>query len=208
MKSRHQQQFVVFLERHGVVRQTVGALPEVVGLPGITSIQIRDNLVSVSPGDRPNALVFEPLQFGNMPRLALAVNDRQAVVRVNGAVIGPTRVLSVRDVVECDGDPLALHVSIHQTPYFGAPQADHVGRECGVCLTPIVAQPERAIVTDDADSIPCLITECIVCGLVFHERMQLGAGGDILECARSITACPSCSQPIIRKEGYVHVPEF
>jgi hypothetical protein len=86
--------------------------PEVVELNGVVSVRIRHHLVTTAAGVRPDSLIFEPCDEGAEPTVRLTVDDDDAVVRVNGELIGPTHVLRLRDVVRCGGDPVALHLSL------------------------------------------------------------------------------------------------
>jgi hypothetical protein len=86
--------------------------PEIFELNGVVSLRIRHHLVTTAAGTRPNALVFEPLPGRAVPTVRLTVDDDDVVVRVNGELVGSTCELHVRDVVECVGEPVALHLSL------------------------------------------------------------------------------------------------
>src|SRR5207244_11454902 len=138
--------------------------------------------VSTANGIHEATIVFEPLFHGHTPSVALAVRDRHAVAYVNGVRIGSIHVLRVGDVVECDGEALALHLSMLRRPYRGPPRSEHIGRECAVCLTPI-AEPEAVRPDGAPDLSALLIFECVACGAVLHERATVpGSTTEVLEC--------------------------
>ena len=210
MKLTGRLQFCLFVERYyaGARGGAQRAKPEVIQLDGPTSLRLCDNLIATSNGLSESALVFEPLFNDHTPSVALTVRDRHAVVYVNGVRIGPVHVLRVGDVVECDGEALALHLSMLRRPYLGPPRSEHVGRECAVCLTPI-AEPATAPPDGAPDTGTLSIFECVACGAVLHERVTLpGSTTEVLECSRTVAVCPCCDAPLVREEGYAYVPEI
>jgi hypothetical protein len=206
--------------------------PEVVELCGVISLRIRHNLVTMAAGVRHNALVFEPLPGRPVATVRMTVDDDDVQVRVNGERVGTTCELHVRDMVECVGDPIVLHLSMVHRPYIGPVAAEHVGRMCAVCKVPIAGgsldegPPDDRSPDDGSPSANCageaaagsesesgnrplevLVLECVACGAVLHERVpDCESEGGWLECAKSVTACPVCETPLQREESYVYVP--
>jgi hypothetical protein len=207
-------------------------LSEIVELNGLISLRIRHHLVTTAAGVRPDALIFEPLPGRPVATVRMTVDDDDAVVRVNGELVGTTCELHVRDVVECVGDPVALHLSMIHRPYVGPVAAEHVGRMCAVCKVPITAgpiaagpaigdlpsesspgegppgegPPSEAEAEPGEQPLEALVLECVSCGAVLHERVPDESEGGWLECAKSVHACPVCETPIQREESYVYVP--
>jgi hypothetical protein len=172
---------------------------EVIDVPRRLTLAIVDHLVSVAPGRRDGTLVLEPVFDASPPVLVASVVHPTERVFVNGAEIGPTHVLEIKDVVTCDGGDVRLHVSMRYRPYLGPPRPEHVGQSCPVCLTAITA----------ADAPASTVLVCVGCGAVMHEEIRLGDGvGEKLQCSRAVSSCPVCRTPLIREETTVYVPEL
>jgi hypothetical protein len=167
----------------------------VIEIAGATALEVHDRRLSTSAGARAGAVVVEPLLVHNEPLLAMTIAQDGPAIRVNGLAAGPVRMLRIADVIEFPDEGPALHVTLFQRPFCGPAQPEHVGRECPICL--------RTVATGD------WVLVCVHCRSVVHERAESGAkSDDSLECARMSPHCPVCSRLLVRKEGYVHVPEI
>jgi hypothetical protein len=137
-------------------------------------------------------LLFETIRHERRPYLAM-LTPPGAGVRVNGVAAPCAAVLNVRDQVELDGAFL-LHVSQFTRPYHGPASAEHAGRDCPVCLTPVAAGS--------------IIFICPNCQAAMHAQGEETPAADRLECHLSSSTCPSCCLPIVREEGFAYVPEL
>jgi hypothetical protein len=183
-------------------------LPEIIEVERVVSLRVRHYLVTAVAGVWPDALVFEPLPGRPVPTIRMTVDDDDAVVRVNGRLVGSTCELHVRDMVECVGDPVVLHLSMVERPYVGPPTTEHAGQACAVCRGPIEGrQPPDG--KSAAEPPAALVLECLSCGAVLHEHApQSDSVGEVLECAKSVEQCPVCETTLRREEAYVYIPEM
>lgn len=139
-----------------------------------------------------NGVILETIRHERQPYLAM-LTAPGGEVRVNGVAAPPAGVLRLRDQVEL-GDDYLLHVSQFSRPYRGPAATDHVGRDCPLCLTPIVA--ETAVFV------------CPTCQTALHAQGDETPAADRLECHLSSSTCPCCGSPLIREEGFSYVPEY
>ena len=166
----------------------------VIELDGPTALAVRDRQLTAVNGSPTGAVVLEKVTVHNEPLLAMTQAGDGPPMRVNGVLAGPVQLLRTADVIEFPHDGPVAHVTLFTRPYCGAARAEHVGRECPVCLTPI------------GPGVP--VSVCAHCQSVMHEWDESASKpGESLECARMSPHCPVCSRPLVRKEGYVYVPE-
>jgi DNA-directed RNA polymerase subunit RPC12/RpoP len=140
-------------------------------------------------GDAPDgALVIEPILAGTNPELLLVSRPGRRP-QVNGQPAPLVALLSERDQVQVS-DEIVLHVTTYHQPRIGPPAADQIGRTCPVCRTAITKKTT-------------MVYACWRCGAPMHLE-----GKDRLDCARVVSACPSCSKARILLEAqYTSFPE-
>lgn len=159
---------------------------------GLSSVVIHEGRLELVAGRKTGAIVLEPIDGEQQPLAAMLAREDENV-RVNGLAAGPLHVLTIRDAVELAGGEYVLHLTLFQRPHSGQTLAEHVGRECPICLTPVTAEH--------------WVLVCVHCQAVMHLGREEGTS-DQLECARTTNICPCCSQRLAREEGYVYVPEI
>lgn len=135
-------------------------------------------------------LAFEPLTIDG--RASLLMQCPQGLrVRVNGHPAGRLSVLSEGDQLQF-GDAV-LHLVEFMEFWAGPPAADHIGRICGVCRTP-VAKNSRVYIHG--------------CGEILHIEDESTPVEQRLECALVADTCPSCQRKISMQTGYNELPEI
>jgi hypothetical protein len=146
--------------------------------------------------DCPHAAVLSPVRRKQRLYLgALFAPERR--VRLNGWPAPPCAFLGVRDQISF-GSEHSYQVSLYLRPHCGSPLPEHLGQICPVCLNPIRLLP---------DGRECTVYVCPHCSAVIHDRAFLEGESEPVECMKLSPSCPSCHQPISRKEGYLYVPE-
>jgi hypothetical protein len=146
--------------------------------------------LSVEPSANDDAsLLLEPVFPPRRPPRVLLLAATPGQVSVNARRAGRLSVLSERDQFRLNGSSL-FHVTLFTRPRVGPPSEALLGRECPVCRVPFAS---------DTTAFHC------ACGGGLH---LVGAeqNDDLLQCARAVSACPRCSQPIVLKEGYSWFP--
>jgi hypothetical protein len=118
--------------------------------------------------------------------------------RINGLPACPVSVLRSGDTVDL-GHKVVLHVSVRSRPYIGPPRDGEVGRTCPVCL---------ASIDPASDEAECVVYVCPACGVPCHLKARIASCGEILECVRASSSCPSCGGPIVDRESHDVVPEL
>ena len=113
------------------------------------------------------------------PRLLLASPARFRV-SVNGMPAPRLTLLSEGDRFHFDTGP-AFRVALLHRPHVGPAPAEVIGVACPVCTLPL-AETDRCFV-------------CSTCGAPFHAAEDETREG-ALSCARMISHCSSCQQPI------------
>lgn len=185
--------------------------------PGVSSLcRLGDSEVRLSPAginspgassaariDEEESLSVVPvawlLPFEFAGALYLLLLERGAVrLRINGVPACPVSVLRSGDIVDL-GRRVVLHVSVLSRPYVGPPREAEVGRTCPVCLAPIAPATEE---------VECLVYACPACGVPCHLKARIASCGELLECVRASSSCPSCGGPILDRESHDAVPEL
>lgn len=163
-------------------------------LPGPISLELREGELMAVSGRSSDAVALAPVQRQGQPLLVMTAPEG-AGVRVNGCLAGPVEVLGVRDLLDVALSSRLWHVTLYRRPYAGPAAAEHAGRECPICLAQI--ELEAAVLV------------CASCGAVMHDEAGEArpSRGDDLQCARTVSTCPSCEQPLVREEGYAYIPE-
>jgi hypothetical protein len=134
-------------------------------------------------------VLLEPILPPRRPPRLLLLASAPGRVTVNGHRAGRVSVLGERDQFRLDGS-LLFHVTLFTRPRVGPPSGALLGRECPVCRVPFAS---------DTTAFHC------GCGGGLH-LVGTEPNDDLLQCARAVSACPRCSQPVVLKEGYSWFP--
>jgi hypothetical protein len=129
---------------------------------------------------------FEPL-FSRLlePRLLLANPARSRAI-VNGMPTPRLALLSEGDRFHFNSGP-AFHVALFHRPGLGPAPVEVIGVACPVCTLPLAA----------ADR--CFV--CSTCSTPYHAAADETREGALV-CAKMISRCASCQQPIRLVPGY------
>ena len=141
----------------------------------------------------PNALagVLETIRYERQAYLLIIPRDG---VRRNGLPLPPVAVLQVGDALRVEGG-WVLHVSRLTRPHVGPPPKEWIGKPCSYCRI---------------EFTPAAITYvCPYCGSPFHCEREATASdpkAGPLECARLMSECHHCREPIVLEPRYEYVP--
>jgi hypothetical protein len=158
-------------------------------------------LVTV-PGERPEILdeppvstsltsVLETIRYQDQTYLTMLPGE---AIRSGGWPLPLVAVLRVRDQVRV-GDRWLLHVSRFTRPYVGPPPDELIGRPCSYCRIEFV--PET------------VVSICPYCRTPVHcEDAESASNPEVgpLECARLMSECHHCHQPVVLEASYEYVP--
>ena len=151
-------------------------------------------VVSDQPAAGTQIGLLESIRYEQQSRLLLAPTS---AVHINGLAAPPVAILDAGDQLRIHGDWL-LHVARLLRPRIGPPPPEYVGRACVNCRYPFTRQSRVYL--------------CPYCATAYHcedaadrtdDQDDVGA----LECARMLSACLHCDQPVVLEEQYDHVPQ-
>jgi hypothetical protein len=137
---------------------------------------------------------LEALRYQQGHHLAICADPE---LRINGRRAAPVAILKVGDQLRI-GNQWLLHVSRFVRPHIGPPPSDYVDKECSSCRLPLTADTTIYI--------------CPNCGLPYHCEPPLpddaaeSTQREPLECARLISTCNHCPQPVVFGEHHEFVP--
>ena len=139
--------------------------------------------------------LLEPVRYQQQHHLAICAGPD---LRINGRSAAPVAILKVGDQLRV-GDLWLLHLSRFVRPYIGTPPSDYVDKECCSCRLPITADT--------------VIYICPNCGTAYHcedpsadDGKQEDERGP-LECARLISICSHCPQPVVLGSRHEFIPD-
>ncbi|OHB75919.1 MAG: hypothetical protein A2W31_15690 [Planctomycetes bacterium RBG_16_64_10] len=137
--------------------------------------------------------LLESIRYEQQLRLLLAPTS---AVRINGLAAPPVVILDPGDRLRIAGDWL-LHVARLLRPTIGPPSPDYVGQECPICRGRFTPQT--------------VVYICPQCGRGYHCESATDAtdecgDAELLECARMLSVCAQCPQPVVLEEQYDYVP--
>jgi len=149
-------------------------------------------VLTTPPPTKALASVLETISYERQAHLVALPGDG---VRRNGLPMPPVAILRVGDALRVDGE-WVLHVSRFTRPHVGPPPAEFLGKPCSYCRI---------------EFAPATITYvCPHCGAPFHCESEATASNKELgplECARLMSECHHCRQPIAIEPRYEYVPQ-
>ena len=144
------------------------------------------------PDDR-RWCALEPIRREHAFQLLVAAAPG-ASFQVNGVPAPPLMVFEERDVITFDEGQVSFHLSTYVRPYIGPALAEHEGRSCSFCQTPLSTGRDVYV--------------CPFCDAPAH--LDTGEGREAsprLECAARMQSCSQCLNPVLTVEGLTYVPE-
>jgi hypothetical protein len=135
-------------------------------------------------------ILLEPVELQRRHYL-LMLQDRNAdnMARHNGQAALPVTLLRVKDEVRTAAG--TFFVSSRRGQSVFPPQEEHLGIQCPLCSVPI-----------EKDT---LLYAC-GCGTLLHCEDETKPEDQRLECARMLSSCPKCRQPIDFSTGLTWEP--
>lgn len=138
-------------------------------------------------------IVLEPIELQHRRYLLMLQDGAASVghtVRHNGQTAWPVTLLRVKDEVRTAAG--TFFVSSRRGESVFAPQKEHLGILCPLCTVPI---------QEDTLLFACS------CGALLHCEDESRPEAQRLECARMLSTCPKCRQPIDFGTGLEWEPE-
>jgi hypothetical protein len=123
-------------------------------------------------------IVLEPIELQHQRYLLMLLGGAPSV-RHNGQTAWPVTLLRVKDEVRTAAG--TFFVSSRRSESVFAPHKEHLGIPCPLCTVPI---------QEDTMLFACS------CGTLLHCEDESKPEDQRLECARMLSTCPKCNQPI------------
>lgn len=133
-------------------------------------------------------ILLESVELQRQQYLLMLQADN--VARHNGQTAWPVTLLRVKDEVRTEAG--AFFVSSRRGESVFPPREEHLGIQCPLCTVPIQQDT--------------LLFACS-CGTLLHCEDESKPEEQRLECARMLSACPNCHQPIDFSTGLEWEPE-
>jgi len=136
-------------------------------------------------------IVLEPVELQRRQYLLMMVEDNaRSLVRHNGETAWPITLLRVKDEIRTGAGTFYVSFSRGRTVF--PPEKQHLGAPCPLCTVPFAEDT--------------LLYACR-CGAVLHCEDESKSEDQRLECARMLSTCPKCHQPIDFNTGLEWEPE-